>query len=184
MVCGPCNHVAVDGVSILSDALKLRWDTPYRFVASVAALCALVGLFLHRSALETFSGLVSWLGWSSGAAGIRLTHAWLDQRSIVFVWLGIAFIIAGMIFAYRGGRGAATALVGAALCSESGSTAPFWIFGAAIVLWLVLRIVVWRAFNDEYWSFMRNFTFSFQALGAASVYAVAGPMRWAIFRFE
>lgn len=174
----------MDGLSILNDALKLRWDAPYRFVASVVAICALVGVFLHKSALVTLAGLIGWLGWPTGASGLRLAHMWLDQRSAVFVWLGVILIIAGMIFAYRAGRGAATALIGAGLCSEPGSSAPFWILGAAVVIWLVCRVILWRRFNDIYSPFMRNYTFSFQELAAASVYAVAGPLKWAIFRFE
>lgn len=168
----------MDPLATLGKVLELRWDAPYRLVASGVAVAAAVGLFLgFVGPLEVLAGFVDWLGWLSGGHALMAAHSWLASRSSVVGWVGIVVLVAGSAFAYRGHRGGATAMVGVAFCSEAGSVAPV-VVALVLILGAVVARIAWRIeILPPSW-----FWETFYGLAGAFAYVVAAPFRWALLR--
>src|SRR5690606_22614145 len=96
-------------LTALRSVLELKWDVPYRLLASMLTIASVVAMVRHESPLEALSSAAGWVGWHPGEAGMITAQQWLSERLAILEVGGLVFLVGGMVFAYKGGRGGATA---------------------------------------------------------------------------
>lgn len=164
------------------DLLRVRWDAPYRFVASVLALASIIGLFLKTGPLLTLSGAAGWAGLPMVQPALVAAHHWLNDRGVVVAIAGLAIMLFGVGAAYLQGRAASSAMIGIAASVEVGSWAPTIALGLVVALWTSVRIYHLVGNDSESWRLLSGANRILKSLWAASFYAVALPFSWAFMR--
>jgi hypothetical protein len=164
------------------DLLRVRWDAPYRFVASVLALASIVGLFLRTGPLLTLSGAAGWAGLSLVQPALTAGHHWLDDRGAFVAIAGLAIMLFGVATAYWQGRAASSTMIGIAALVEVGSWAPVIALGVVVALWIGVRIYDLVSDDSESWRLLTGANRILGSLWAASFYAIALPFSWAFMR--
>jgi hypothetical protein len=164
------------------DLLRVRWDAPYRFVASVLALASAVGLFLRTGPLLTLSGAAGWTGVSVVQSALTAAHHWLNERGTFVAIAGLAIMLFGLATAYFQGRAASSTMIGIAASVEVGSWAPVVALGLVVALWISIRIYDLVSDDSESWRVLNGANRVVGSLWAASFYAIALPFSWAFIR--
>jgi hypothetical protein len=169
----------MDHLTTLRSVLDLKWDVPYRLLASILTIAAVVAMVRHETPLETLSGLAGWAGWPAAGSGMIAAQEWLSARLVILEIGGLILLVGGIVFAYKGGRGGATAVLGAAALAQAASWLPLVLFSALLVLLVVAKIV-----GPRYFSILddpsRYISDAVTSIVGAALYVVLGPLSWAV----
>jgi hypothetical protein len=172
----------MDSISTVQQALAIKWDVPYRLVASVLAICVIAAAIAGIHPTDVLQHAASWAGWPQGSEAFRATQHWLAPKHALLVWVGTILVIAGLAFAHRDGRGPATAWIGSALLAETSlSWLALTLFVVFVVLSIVAPIVGSRVFdilNDP----TRHARAGILTVPLAGGYLALAPLAWAVQR--
>lgn len=178
---GPLHDSLMDQ---LSTVMGIKWNAPYRSLASVAGLLAIASLFMGLSPLQLLAETGDALGLAGSRSWIEFADDWVASRTLVIAIPGTLFLIAGVAFAYRRGRGAASAVLGAAALIQAGGAhvlIPAIVVVVVLLAWIASRIFAHRIF-DPFDDPTRHFGTAIGALISALAWVVVGPLSWAVRR--
>jgi hypothetical protein len=139
---------AASGSTAFAELARIRWDTPYRMLASILGISTWVSWVEGRRPFEVLEGGAAWLHADALANWIAGVDAWaLEQiREPVSVFLGLV-AAACLIFNYAGGividesRAPATLWVVLTFLAYDWVLGPWWsiaLYVAAIVVLIAL----------------------------------------------
>ena len=181
-VVGSRHHLHMDSISAVQQALAIKWDVPYRLVASVLAICVVAAAIAGSRPTDVLQHVASWAGWAQGSEAFRAVQHWLAPKHALLGWVGTILVVAGLVFAHRDGRGAATAWIGSALLAETSlSWLALTLFVVFVVLSAVAPIVGSRVFdilNDP----TRQVRAGILTVPLAGGYLALAPLAWAVQR--
>ncbi len=168
------------------DALaKIRWDTPYRLVASTSFLLAVAAWFSRRLARpsDAFRVTAKWLGADLSkyteaiAAWFQARQEFLSTSLLLLILLGVLALTLGSRFRQPRSRSSATILLCFALLAEANGT-PQWKTEVLILVGVL-------AFSLTFLSgaSLKGYDFVWTAMVmtdviAHALYAVLMPLSW------
>lgn len=126
----------------LAQLTELKWDTPFRLVASVLAISTGVGIARGEGSFEILSGFSGWMHADAVATWLASVDHWAaeNMHGQTHEWAGLAVLI-GLLFAYVGTETIAENRAGSAFWVAVAFYAYGWSW-SNILVWVVIIIAV------------------------------------------
>jgi hypothetical protein len=128
----------MDAFTVMAKVVETRWDTPFRFVASLAVLVALIGSTEDRTPVLAVGSALDWAGVDGGLESTVDVHAWFIERADEITAAAFVAAIVGVILSGLYSRGGAVVMVALAIAAEVDAHEVTLVPVAVFVVWVAL----------------------------------------------
>ena len=173
----------MDVSSVLGSIKNIRWDSPYRLVASAAGLASVVTL--GKPPTEAVSAVADWAGLDVSKELGMVEHWFADpaRRPVLIGW-GLTILVVALLVAYsnhraeriRVTRASSTAALVLGVVGETGAVSR-WMAGVALIAYALLplaSLILTRRLSDDLFRLQLD-------LAAAFAWIVVLPAAWMLW---